>query len=144
MTMEGRALNREIEALRREHENILRELVLLRDALDKREAARTVFALASSLGRDLETNFSHELSILYEPMKKKPGLKGGPISTMIAEHSAISRAFKTLLSAIETLRNRSSHQYEDLRLQIDGLQRLVGKHVRREEKILFWMAELEL
>lgn len=133
-----------IATLKAEHRGILRRFKLLSEAIDRQAAAGTIQDLISKLEVLLESHFSHEQASLYEPLESRSEMKDSPARIMMAEHRAIGRAFKTLRSNMAESNRPSSVSYEDLQSRIDTLQGLVSEHIRKEEKILFWIAQLEL
>jgi len=130
--------------LREEHERILRQLGSVQAGIKDHSPSsnRRLQGLIDGLGSRLEAHFADEERTLYKPLKQRLG-KDSPISEMVREHRSIRRTFEKLRSA--------SNEYEahrsrigDLRLSLDSLQREINGHIEKEEKVLFWLADLKL
>jgi len=131
-----------LASLRREHEDVLNSFKLVRAATEADANSGRVFGLVSGLGDLLEAHFAHENRSLYTPLKL--AVQGNPAGPMLAEHAEIARTLKTLLSDLSKRTEPSSVSCGKLGPRIEALQRLVFDHMRKEEKVIFWIAELEL
>ena len=94
------------------------------------------------LGSELKSHFAEEERNLYAPLRSRLG-KNNPIDEMIAEHVSIFRAYRLLSSTYEKYELRRDRA-SDLRYCVDSLKRGISQHVRKEEMVLFWLAELKL
>jgi hemerythrin-like domain-containing protein len=144
MQRNGEPVSMRIAALKEEHEGILRRFRLLREAVGRHSPASTIRGLVSKLQGLVESHFAHEQDGLYEPMRSRSEAKYDPTRAVMAEHGEISRAFKRLISDMGGSGCPSTLSQTALRTRVEALERLVIGHMRKEEKVLFWMAELEL
>jgi len=130
--------------LREEHEEILRQLGLVQASLTDPlpYSKRRLRGLIDGLGSLLEAHFIDEESILYRPLKQRLG-KHSPTGEMMREHRSIHRAFEKLRSG-STEYERGRSRTGDMQLSLDSLQREISGHLEKEEKVLFWLADLKL
>jgi len=146
MEGEGRAIAR----LRTEHQDIIRTLNIVGDEAinavhPKSNGTKRISKLILQLGVLLKTHFAHEQTALYGPLRSTLG-GDSPTDSMLEEHRSIQRAYERVLAALAECESQasSSQAREGLRFHIDSLQGITTEHIRKEEKIIFWIAELNL
>ncbi len=130
--------------LREEHKGIVRQLGLVRASIKDSSPSSTerLRGLIDGLGSRLETHFIDEERILYKPLKQRLG-KDSPTDEMMHDHKSIHRTFERLRSG-STEYDADSSRIGDLQLCFDSLQKELGGHLEKEEKVLFWLADLKL
>lgn len=130
--------------LREEHEGIVRQLGLVRAGVkdSSPSSKRRLRGLIDVLGSRLEAHFIDEERILYKPLKQRLG-KDSPTSEMMREHRSIHRTFEEVRSGSTEYEGDGS-RIGDLQLSLESLQREIGGHLEKEEKVLFWLADLKL
>jgi hemerythrin-like domain-containing protein len=133
--------------LKDEHKAIMRQLEVVRGNIEEASpsSVRALRASLHELGARLETHFDRERETLYEPLRSALG-KDSPIGSMLEGHKAMKRTYRELLS---DLGNFETHPFSpqirvDLRARVESFQRMFRDYVRKEEKIVFWIAELNL
>lgn len=135
--------------LRQEHQLIANQLNLLMGQISTL-AGSTVQAASlvelrktlSTFGLALKSHFDYEERGLYRPLEASLG-KDSPTGGMVDEHRAIYRAFQELvgtLSKYEIEPTLARH----LKTEAGKLQRMMSEHIVKEEKVLFWIAEVKL
>jgi hemerythrin-like domain-containing protein len=133
-----------ITPLVEEHQGIADQLKLLRGLANasRPPSRRRLRNLLICLELQLRRHFDDEEQNLYRPLNVK--LKSGsPTSEMTREHRSLSRSLDLLLRAFsdyETDRGKLG----EFRLRINLLQSEMDAHVEKEEKVLFWLADLKL
>jgi hemerythrin-like domain-containing protein len=143
--MGGRKRNR-LAQLREEHRAIIRQLNLVRSSIKQgsRFSTEGLRELVDGLGKQMETHFKHEQETLYDPLRSALG-KDNPAGSMLEGHKAMKRAYNHLLSLLDDYVVRgSSHAKDSLLSGIDSLLETILEYVRKEEKVIFWIAELNL
>ncbi len=87
----------------------------------------------------LKTHFAHEETALYGPLDAK--LKGSsPTRELVKDHQSIQEAFDRLADACLV----SGAPSADQRDQLSSLRSLLNRHLEKEEKVVFWLADYHL
>ena len=134
----------QLATLREQHRGIIHRLDLAKKTINegRSPAPGKLRKLVYGLGSKLQTHFSEEEKHLYTPLKLRLG-KDSPMDSMLREHQSIRQAFKRLrLASAEYEPGRSSNR--ELQLSFDSLQEGMISHLKKEEKVLYWLAELKL
>jgi iron-sulfur cluster repair protein YtfE (RIC family) len=135
-----------LSPLRREHKELMLQLGMVMNAVGSCPPSSTekLGTLIEALGARLETHLNHEQESLCGPLVSALG-KDGPVGPIMDGHKAMKRAVKDMSSALAAYRaSRSPRAWAELREKMDSLHRTVGEYVRKEEKVVFWIAELTL
>jgi len=90
----------------------------------------------------VETHLLNEESTLYEPLRLRLG-RNGPIDAMTREHRSIRQALGRLLSASDEY-GAGRTRIGDLQFCFNSFRKEIGEHIEKEEKVLFWLADLKL
>jgi hemerythrin-like domain-containing protein len=139
----GTKLDR-LKPLREEHKVIVRQLGLVRASIKDSSPSSTkrLRGLIDDLGSRLEIHFIDEEKLLYKPLKQRLR-KDSPTDEMLEEHKSIHRTFERLRSG-STQYEADRSRIGDLQLCLDSLQKELRGHLEKEEKVLFWLADLKL
>jgi hemerythrin-like domain-containing protein len=128
-----------VTPLKKEHAEIRHQLELVWTIMASSSNSRGRLRHAvNRLAALTETHFTEEETSLYEPLRSKMR-SAGPVDSMGQEHRSILRDFRRLSASI-----RNQAQIRELRYSFILLETEIDKHIEREEKVLFWLAELKL
>jgi len=128
--------------LRTEHRKITRQLELLAGSTRPGADPAALKRISADLGSLLEKNLTNEKQILYGPLKEKLQ-RDKLVASMVEAQGAIRREFKDLSPALAKYETGVG-EIQDLRSRVASLQKLTADYIRKEEKIVFWYAELHL
>ena len=122
----------------------MRQLDRVRDAMivSRRKSRGKPAESIDRLKSMVERHILNEEATLYEPLRLKFG-RGGPIDTMTREHRSIRQSLGRLLSALDAY-SAGRTRIADLQSSLNSLQKEIGEHIEKEEKVLFWLADLKL
>ena len=132
--------------LRREHKELMLQLgfVVKGIASSPPDSSEVLGTLIEDFGARLETHFKHEEESLYGPLVSALG-KASAVSPMMDGHRAMRRASKEMMVALAEYRARQRPGARAaLEEKVGSLHRIVEEYVRKEEKVVFWIAELTL
>lgn len=126
-----------IEELKADHEEILKELNLLKDAVSGPETDRKqVERFLHFTETFTEPHHKKEEDVLFPELEKKGIPKdGGPIEVMLSEHKIKREYVKSLQTAVK---NNDTNQIRENSLAIITL---LQDHINKENNILYPMAE---
>jgi len=132
----------QLATLKEEHRSISRQLKLLRTITSGPSSTERLRELVNILESQLRTHFNHEERGLYKSLSKRLG-RHSPIGQMRLEHTSIRRTFEAFRrSSIEYGAGQS--RSGELKRCFEALQEQVVGHVEKEEKVLFWLADVKL
>ncbi len=132
-----------ITPLKNEHRVISRQLAIVLGELTAsppppEELQRSI----ERLGSLVEMHFTGEEESLYKPLRLRLR-RSNPVEAMTREHRTILKTLGELHSCLARCRADSSRSGE-LRSCFYAFQRELGKHIEREETVVFWLADLKL
>ena len=90
----------------------------------------------------VEAHLMNEEATLYDPLRLRLG-RDGPIETMTREHRTIRQALARLLSVLGEY-SAGRTRIGVLQSCFNSFQEEIGEHIEKEEKVLFWLADLTL
>jgi len=133
----------EIALLREEHRAIVRDLGSVQRLLhEKKQHPQRRRESIDVLGARLRVHFAHEEETVYKPLNSV--LKGRtPTKELMQDHRSIRQAFERL-SRLSASRGNGQASLSDLTDLFQFLQSALGKHLEKEEKVVFWLAEYHL
>ena len=133
-----------ITPLVNEHKNIMNQLDRVRNAMmvSPRQSRGKPGESIDVLRSMVEAHLLNEEAAIYEPLRLRLG-RNGPIDTMTREHRSIRQGLGRLLSASDEY-GTGRTRIGDLQSCFDSLQKEIGQHMEKEERILFWLADLKL
>jgi hemerythrin-like domain-containing protein len=121
----------------------MQQLALISNALAQSQSLspEKLLELIDHLGSRIAKHFAYEEKILYKPLKMKLE-KDSPTDEIILDHELIRRDFEILRRACVQYGTSSSSVV--LQRCLDPFQRELSEHLRKEERVLFWLAEFKL
>jgi hemerythrin-like domain-containing protein len=130
----------QLTILREEHRGIVQQLRLVRRSL---EASRPgpqekLHESISELGSRLEAHFDHEERTLYGLLDSRLK-RSSPTSELVKEHRVIQGALRTL----QTMGAERAPAVQ-LEGQLSSLRSALNRHLEKEEKVVFWLADYHL
>ncbi len=143
-----------LSALKDEHSSILQELYALDRQLGWLEssgptmARRILVRLLSGgekLASDLSFHFEREEKGLYAILERRMAEKSEPVTVMKQEHGILSSCLSKFTTEVaRMLREHDTVRTWELTSSLQDLRSELSDHVTREERVLFWLAELHL
>ena len=102
-------------------------------------SGRNLRGSLSGLGTLLKTHFAHEEMTLYKPLDAR--LRGSsPTGELIEDHQSIRRAFDRLEGVCLDGEAPSADRVR----RLSSLRSLLNRHLEKEEKVVFWLADCHL
>ncbi len=140
--------------LRDEHSSVLqrlyrldRTLVLLessRPAQSKR-LLRSLLEDSRKMWFELSQHTSKEDKVLFPLLEKRMGSDAGPVHVMRREHLELLSSVVALRSEIQrSIEGHDALKTWNLASILQALRAGLSDHISREERVLFWLAELHL
>jgi len=140
--------------LKNEHSIVLQELYALDRQLGWLESSgpgmtRKILVLLLSggekLGRDLSFHFQKEEKTLYAVLERRMAEKGETVAIMKQEHVRLSACLNKFNAEVaRVLREHDRVKTWELTTTLQDLRSNLSDHISREERVLFWLAELHL
>ncbi len=130
--------------LRGSHRKMVRQLELARSMMREvpSPSSGKQRSLIDGFGLQLKRHFVEEERKLYKPLRSRLG-KGNPMEEMMHEHESIRRAFERLVvSSVEYESGRCNMR--KFQLGFDSLRDQLIKHMKKEENVVYWLADLKL
>ncbi len=133
--------------LRHEHQLInhqLNQLIEQISNLPKGKATSVAEVRKSilTLGPMLKSHFDNEEKGLYESLEASLG-KDSPTEGLVGEHRAIYREFKQLVDILAKYEDEPTF-LRHLKTSVNLLQKMMNEHIEKEEKVVFWIAQVKL
>ena len=127
-----------------EHRSITQDLELIRKeiTMSRLKSSERLPKLIDGLGLRIAKHFMHEEQTLYRQLKAR--LKeDSPTEEMIMDHESMRVEFEVLRHSCVVY--ESGHgSIVALRRSIDSLQGKLSEHMKKEERVLFWLADVKL
>lgn len=143
-----------LDVLKRDHSSILEQLYALDKQLGWLESSgpEKIPRILSSLSRisermwkDLALHIQREERALYPVLESRLGYEAEPVAVMRKEHRLLMDGLSAVKSEISQMRqNLESLKTWGLSAKLQELRGGLSDHVSREERVLFWLAELHL
>ncbi|HXX72083.1 MAG TPA: hemerythrin domain-containing protein [Candidatus Acidoferrales bacterium] len=129
-----------VVALREEHKGIVQRLAIIERCVNAPGFNEKKFRESvATLGVQLREHFKHEERVVYEPLNSR--LKGSsPTKELIEEHGSIWKAFDKL-GETNLTKNARVISSAQLKVNLSSLQLALGKHLKKEERLVFWLAD---
>ncbi len=97
------------------------------------------------LANDLSFHFQREEKALYPILEKRMAEKAEPVAIMKQEHERLSNCLNKFTSEVaRMLKEHDSVRTWELSSSLQDLRSELSDHVSREERVLFWLAEIHL
>jgi iron-sulfur cluster repair protein YtfE (RIC family) len=143
-----------LDELKRDHSSILEQLYALDKQLGWLESSspERIPQILSSLSRisermweDLALHIQREEGAFYPVLESRLGYEAEPVGVMRKEHRLLMEGLSAVRSEISQIRqNLESLKTWGLSAKLQELRAGLSDHVSREERVLFWLAELHL
>ncbi len=143
-----------LTALRDEHSSVLQELYSIDRQLGWLESSgpeKTPRILVRLLGGserlagDLSLHFRREEKALYPLLEKRMGDNTEPVTVMKQEHQRLLECLRSFTSEVSRMiKEHDTVKTWDLSSTLQDLRSDLSDHMSREERVLFWLAELHL
>jgi iron-sulfur cluster repair protein YtfE (RIC family) len=143
-----------LSALKDEHSSVLQELYALDRQLGWLESSGPMMARkilvrllsgGEKLASDLSLHFQREEKALYPILEKRMGEKAEPVAIMKQEHERLSNCLNKFTSEVaRMLKEHDNVRTWELSSSLQDLRSELSDHVSREERVLFWLAEIHL
>ncbi len=143
-----------LSALKEEHSSVLQELYALDRQLGWLESSGPMMARkilvrllsgGEKLASELSFHFEREEKTLYAILEKRMAGYAEPVSVMKQEHGRLSSCVnKFTMEVGRMLREHDTVRTWELTSSLQDLRAELSDHVSREERVLFWLAELHL
>ena len=132
-----------VGVLREEHRQIVRRLGQIEKSLEghgnmDQKLRRSV----ADLGAQLRAHFAHEESVVYRPLKSTLG-EDSPTEELMEDHHTIWTAF-TSFREMSSGKGDGEVPGESLRGTMALLRSTLNRHLEKEEKVVFWLADYHL
>ncbi len=112
------------------------------------KAPRILISLLGSgerLADNLSLHFEREEKALYPLLEKRMGDKTEPVSVMKQEHQPMLERLKSFtFEASRMIKEHDTVKTWNLSSTLQDLRSELSDHMSREERVLFWLAELHL
>ena len=125
----------------REHSTIVQELESIRNTLQSQTPAPKLLKLVDDLGEGMKKHFVHEERSLYRQLKIRLR-EDSPTDEMTLDHESIRRDFVAFRQAVG--KNGEKHSIVRIQRLFDIFQRKLKEHIKKEERVLFWLADVKL
>jgi hemerythrin-like domain-containing protein len=143
-----------LSALKEEHSSLLEELYALDRHLGWLESSgpgmthKILLRLLSSgekLASDLSFHFQREEKALYPILEKRMADNSEPVNIMRQEHLRLSNCLNGFTAEVaRMLKEHDNKRTWELSSSLQDLRSELSDHVSREERVLFWLAEIHL
>jgi len=143
-----------LDELRGDHSSILEQLYALDKQLGWLESSspERIPRILSSLSRisermweDLALHIQREERALYPVLESRLGYEAEPVAIMRKEHQELLDCVSQVRSEISGMRqNLESVKTWGLNSKLQELRVGLSDHLSREERVVFWLAELQL
>ncbi len=143
-----------LSVLKDEHSAILRELyqmdrqVMLLESSGPVRGARILRELVETgkkLGENLSLHVGKEEKILFSVLEKRLGKDWELVEVMRREHEELLGSLESLRSELDRMIiDHDTVRTWNLTSKLQDLRGAMSDHLSREEKVLFWLAELRL
>ncbi len=143
-----------MSALKEEHLTVLQELYALDRQLGWLESSGPTMARkillrlltgGEKLASDLFSHFQREEKALYPILEKRMADNAEPVLIMKQEHQRLSTCLDTFTSEVSRMLNEhDTVKTWELSSKLQDLRSELSDHVSREERVLFWLAEIHL
>lgn len=132
-----------LASLLEEHSAISKHLALVKNEVTRSQSKspEKLMGLVDDLGARIAKHITHEEQSLYKQLKIRLK-KDSPTDEMIMEHELIRNEFATLRHKCAEYETVDS--YVAISQSLDSLQRKLGEHMKKEEKVLYWLADIKL
>ena len=141
-------------SLREEHSSVLRELYTLDHQLGWLESSAPpmshkalvqLLSTGQKLASDLSFHFQKEEKALYPLLERRMADNAEPVILMREEHKRLTACLDSFTSEVtRMLREHDARKTWELSSRLQDLRSELSDHVSREEKVLFWLAEIHL
>jgi len=142
-----------LSSLKEEHAFVLEELYALDRQLGWLESSGPAMARkilvrlligGEKLASDLSFHFEREEKALF-PLLEKRMDNAEPVTIMKQEHQRLSICLKAFTSEVaRMLKDHDTVKTWDLSSTLQDIRSELSDHVSREERVLFWLAEIRL
>ena len=143
-----------LDELKKDHSSILQQLYAIDKQLGWLESSspekipRIVSSLLRSgerLWKDLALHIQREEGALYPVLEGRLGYEAEPVAVMRKEHQELLDRVSQMRSEISRMRqNLESVKTWGLNSKLQELRVGLSDHLSREERVVFWLAELQL
>ncbi len=100
---------------------------------------------SKKLGEDLSLHVRKEETILYSVLEKRLGEDRELIEVMKREHGELLGSLEALRSELDRMiSDHDTIRTWNLTSRLQDLRGAMSDHLSREERVLFWLAELRL
>lgn len=140
--------------LKQEHSTILRKLYEMDQQLGLLESSgpiragkilRELVQNSREMGENLCLHIQKEEEVLFSVLEERLGSEAEPVEVMREEHRGLLRLLASLKSEIERMiRDRDTLRTWNLTSRLQELRLGLSDHVSKEERLLFWLAEVRL
>ena len=128
--------------LSREHQVVLGKLRQLEDALSELDL-KVLEEVLRFMEGDLPLHRKKEEEVLFPALGRHIGTETGPIAVMLQEHEAELNHLRDLRAAVDDLKG-GGDAGNRVRGSARAILELLRAHIRKEDEILFPMAEQRL
>jgi hemerythrin-like domain-containing protein len=133
----------DVMALRKEHKGIVHRLAIVEKCIDAPGFNERKFRESmATLGVQLREHFTHEERAVYGPLNSRLK-RSSPTRELIEDHSSIWKAFDKLSEA-KLAQGAGVAPSTELKDRLSSLQLTLRRHLEKEEKVVFWLADLRL
>jgi len=143
-----------LNELKRDHASILQQLYAIDRQLAWLESSspEKIPKIVSSLSRsgerlwkDFALHIQREEGVLYPVLEGRLGYEAEPVAVMRKEHQDLLDCVSQVRSEISRMRqNLESVKTWGLNSKLQELRVGLSDHLSREERVVFWLAELQL
>jgi hemerythrin-like domain-containing protein len=143
-----------LTSLRDEHSSVLQEVYSIDrqlgwlESTGPEKARRILLRLLSyseRLAVDLSLHFQREEKALYPVLEKRMEDNTEPVMVMKQEHQRLTKCLDAFTSEVSRmLKEHDAVKTWNLSSILQDLRSELSDHVSREERVLFWLAELHL
>ncbi|HET7225114.1 MAG TPA: hemerythrin domain-containing protein [Candidatus Eisenbacteria bacterium] len=130
-----------LQRMRRDHEQVLADVDVLERAAAGvgHERERNLRVVVTGFERQFHTHMSAEDELLFPALLESLPETAAQVSSLVAEHHELRRMLEQLLHTLDQPASPARH--EQLGVQSRDLADLLRIHIRREEAIVFRLAE---
>ena len=143
-----------LDELKKDHSSILQQLYAMDKQLGWLESSgpekvpRIISSLSKTserMWRDLALHVHREEKALYPVLEERLGYEAEPVGVMRKEHQELLGCLTAVKSEISRMRqDHNGLKTWGLSSKLQELRVGLSDHVSREERVLFWLAELHL
>ena len=143
-----------LDELKKDHSSILDQLYSIDKQLGWLESSgpekvprllSTLSRISEHMWRDLALHIHREERALYPILEKRLGYEAEPVGVMRREHQELLDCLTAVKSEISRMRDdKDSLKTWSLSSKLQELRVGLSDHISREERVLFWLAELHL